>query len=193
MDTEDQPQPSRRVPPDLTPGSWSVEPIEAGVRVEIRPHRDWLYGWVSLAGTASILVFGLKLSGGPSTVFGMVILAIFVWVALGVLRTALINLADRHVLEIRPAGLRVASFVGALRLVREYEREQITWIEVEDGPLAILEEYSWLGIRAALRLNGQRKRYYHRIPLGLTRAEAWEIVDLYKRHTEGTGRAPVRG
>ena len=199
MDTERQS--SQDVPPgptDSTPGSWRVKPIESGVRVEIWPHRDWLHAFACLGGGALVAGFGLKLSGllAPqeegSRIIGFALFAVFAITALGFLRAAVFSLAEHRILELRPTGLRAESFAGPFRQVRQYERERIHWIEVEDGPLSILEELPWPGSRAALRLeeNGN-KATIHRLPLGLTRGEAWEIVALYRRHVEGREVQPT--
>ena len=172
------------------PGSWRVQPAAAGVRIEIRPCRDWLGAFAFSLGGGLAAAFVAKLApglfpprGSVPWIFGLVVTTIFAATSLGLLRNAVFSLASRHVLELRPAGLRAESFVGPFRQVREYQRERIVWIEVEDGPLSLLEELPWLGHRSALRLT-EKGKLHHRVPLGLKRNEAWEIVDLYRRHTE---------
>ncbi len=172
MGTQCQSQPP--TPVDPGPGSWWVVPAPDGVRIEIRPRRDWPYACSNLAVAAFTNVFGFKLGIGPlppdgdgPSIVGIVIFAFFALTALGFLRSALLSLAGRRVLELRPAGMRVESFFGPIRQAREYERQRITWIKVEDGPLSILEELPWLGIRTALRLKVEGKGGAHRVPLVL--------------------------
>ena len=123
------------------PGSWRVQPAAAGVRIEIRPCRDWLGAFAFSLGGGLAAAFVAKLApglfpprGSVPWIFGLVVTTIFAATSLGLLRNAVFSLASRHVLELRPAGLRAESFVGPFRQVREYQRERIVWIEVEDGP-----------------------------------------------------------